>query len=196
METNVAELEKEVNCETRNEQLQPPNSGTPGRLAKPKTLQALLLGAVAIALAVVALVNHYHGRVSTDDAQVDGHIVAVSSKVYGNVLEVLIDDNQQVKTGQVLVRIDPRDYQVKVDQAKAAVALATSQATGAQVGVPWTQGVTHSGSSAADAQLAAAQADYERAKLAYEMAAGADLAYARAQLEEQQATNERAQADL
>jgi len=94
------------------------------------------------------------------------------------------------------VRIDPRDYQVKVDQAKAAVALATSQATGAQVGVPWTQGVTHSGSSAADAQLAAAQADYERAKLAYEMAAGADLAYARAQVDEQRAKNDRAQADL
>jgi membrane fusion protein (multidrug efflux system) len=53
-----------------------------------------------------------------------------------------------------------------------------------------------SGSSAADAQLAAAQADYEKAKLAYEMAAGSDLAYARAQVEEQQAKNERAQADL
>jgi len=53
-----------------------------------------------------------------------------------------------------------------------------------------------SGSSAADAQLAAARADYEKAKQAYEMASGSDLAYARAQVEEQEAKSERAQADL
>jgi len=196
MDSNIAELEKEINREVRKEQLRPPGAGAPGGLSSPKARRALLLGAVVIALAAVALVVHYYGRVSTDDAQVDGHIVAVSSKVYGNVVEVLIDDNQQVKAGQVLVRIDPRDYRVKVDQAKAAVALAVSQAQGAQVGVPWTQGVTQSGSSAAGAQLAAAQADYERAKLAYAMASGADLAYARARVDEQQAKNERAQADL
>ncbi len=196
METNVSELEREINREARDEQGPPPSNGLPGKLASPKTRRALLLGAVTIALVVVALVVHYYGRVSTDDAQVDGHIVAVSSKVYGNVLEVLVDDNQQVKAGQVLARIDPRDYQVKVDQAKAAVALAVSQAQGAQVSVPWTQGVTKSGSSAADSQLAAAQADYEKSKLAHEMAAGADRAYAGAQVDEQQAKNERAQADL
>jgi membrane fusion protein (multidrug efflux system) len=192
METDVAELATEINREAPDEQLP---SSAPGKLAKPWARRALLLGAVAAAL-VVALVIHYHGRETTDDAQVDGHIVPVSSKVYGNVVEVLVNDNQQVKAGQVLIRIDPRDYQVKVDQAKAALAVGESQARGAQVGVPLTHGVVKSGSSAADAQLAAAQADYEKAKLAYEMAAGSDLAYARAQLEEQQATNERAQADL
>ena len=51
-------------------------------------------------------------------------------------LEVLVNDNQQVKKGQVLVRLDPRDYQAKVDQARAAVAVAESQAQGASVGVP------------------------------------------------------------
>jgi membrane fusion protein, multidrug efflux system len=196
MDGNVAELETEISREARNEQGLPPGSGAPGRLASPKTRRALLLGAVAIALAVIALVVHYYGRVSTDDAQVDGHIVAVSSKVYGNVVEALVNDNQQIKAGQDLVRIDPRDYQVRVDQAKAALALAVSQAQGARVGVPLTKGVTRSGSSAADARLAAAQADYEKAKLAYEVAAGADLAYARAQMNKQEANNERAQADL
>ncbi len=196
METNVAELEKEISREARNEQGLPPENGAPRKLVSPKTRRALLLGAFTLAAVTVALVIHYYGEVTTDDAQVDGHIVAVSSKVYGNVLEVLVDDNQGVKAGQVMVRIDPRDYQVKVDQAKVALALAVSQAQGAQVSVPWTQGVTQSDWSAADAQLAAAQADYERAKLAYEVAAGADLAYARAQVDEQQAKNERAQADL
>jgi membrane fusion protein (multidrug efflux system) len=196
MDTDVAELEKKIDPEAENDQASSLSGSAPGRLANPRNRRALLLGVVSTTLVVVALVTHYHGRVSTDDAQVDGHIVPVSSKVYGNVVEVLVNDNQQVKAGQVLVRIDARDYQVKVDQAKAAVAVAESQARGAQVGVPLTHGVVESGSSAADAQLAAAQADYEKAKLAYEMAAGSDLAYARAQVEEQQAKNERAQADL
>jgi membrane fusion protein, multidrug efflux system len=195
METNVAELANEIKRAAPDEQLLSSSEGAPGKLPNPWTRRGLLGGSVAAVL-VVALVIHYHNRVTTDDAQVDGHIVPVSSKVYGNVVEVLVNDNQQVKGGQVLLRIDPRDYQVKVDQAKAAVAVAESQARGAQVGVPLTHGVVRSGSSAADAQLAAAQADHERAKLAYEMAAGSDLAYARAQLEEQQAKNERAQADL
>jgi membrane fusion protein, multidrug efflux system len=192
METDIAELATEINREAPDEQLL---SSAPGKLVNPWARRALLLGAVAAAL-VVALVIHYHGRETTDDAQVDGHIVPVSSKVFGNVVEVLVNDNQQVKAGQVLVRIDPRDYQVKVDQANAALVVAESQARGAQVTVPLTHGVVESGSSAADAQLAAAQADYEKVKLAYEMAASSDLAYARSQVEEQQATNERAQADL
>ena len=196
MAINIEELEKEIDREARNQPSPPSSESTPGKLAKPQARRIALLGGVAIAVVTVAVVIHYHGRVTTDDAQVDGHVVAVSSKVYGNVIEVLVNDNQQVKAGQVLVRIDPRDYRVKVDQAKAAVALAQSQARGAQVGVPWTHGVVESGSSAADAQLASALADYEKAKLAYEMASGSDLAYARAQVEEQQAKNERAQADL
>ncbi len=96
-------------------------------------------------------------RVSTDDAQVDGHIIPISPKIYGKVLEVLVDDNQQVKQGQVLVRIDPQDYQAKVDQAQAAVAVAESQAQGANAGVPLTRDTTGSSVTAAEAQLSAAQ---------------------------------------
>src|SRR5215472_8348118 len=74
-----------------------------------------IVGVVALIVAVgLFLWVGTWNRVSTDDAQVDGHIVPVSSKVYGNVVEVLVDDNQQVKAGRVLVRIDPRDYQVRV----------------------------------------------------------------------------------
>jgi len=135
-------------------------------------------------------------RVSTDDAQVDGHIVPVSSKIYGNVIEVLVDDNQQVKAGQVLVRIDPRDYQVKVDQTRASVAAAERQAQGADVTVPLMRETTQSGTESADAQLAAAQADYERSKTDYDKAANADVSYARANVDTAQATFDRAQADL
>jgi membrane fusion protein, multidrug efflux system len=135
-------------------------------------------------------------RVSTDDAQVDGHIVPVSSKIYSNVIEVLVNDNQQVKRGQVLVRLDPRDYQAKVDQAKASVAVAVSQAQGASVGVPLIRETTQSSTSSAEAELGAVQADYEQAKAEYEKASNADVAWERSNVRTAQATYDRAKADL
>jgi membrane fusion protein (multidrug efflux system) len=135
-------------------------------------------------------------RVSTDDAQVDGHIIPVSSKIYGNVVEVLVNDNQAVKQGQVLVRLDPRDYQAKVSQASAAVGVAQSQARGASVGVPLTRETTLSGTSSAEEQVKAAQADYDEAKAEYDRAANSDIAFARSGVDSAQATYDRAQADL
>src|SRR5271167_517159 len=85
---------------------------------------------VLIAVPVFFWVQSWN-RVSTDDAQVDGHIIPVSSKISSNVVEVLVDDNQPVKKGQVLVRLDPRDYQAKVDQEKAALGVSESQKQGA-----------------------------------------------------------------
>jgi membrane fusion protein (multidrug efflux system) len=151
---------------------------------------------VVLAIVVAALLVYYHNRVSTDDAEVDGHIVPIASKVYGTVAAVMIDDNQPVKAGQVLVRIDPRDYQARVDQAKAALALAEARAQAAGVGVPLTVETTDSTSAGAVAQLASAQANYDKAKFTYERDSTADLAYARDSVAEKQANNDRAQADL
>ena len=128
-----------------------------------------------LVIAVVALLVYYHNRVSTDDAEVDGHIVPIASKIYGTVAAVMIHDNETVKEGQVLVRIDPRDYQARVDQAKAALALAEAQARGADVGVPLTRETTDSTTSGADAQLAAAQANYDKSKFTYEKDSTAEL---------------------
>ena len=136
------------------------------------------------------------GQVSTDDAQVDGHIMPVSAKISGNIVEVLVDDNQQVKQGQPLVRIDPRDYQAKVDQARAALAFAESQASGATVNVPLTRDTTESSTSSAQAQLTAAQAQYDQAKLDYERASTSDISWARSNVNTAQANYDRAQADL
>jgi membrane fusion protein, multidrug efflux system len=135
-------------------------------------------------------------RVSTDDAQVDGHIIPISPKIYGKVLEVMVNDNQQVKKGDVLVRIDPRDYQAKVDQAMAAVQVAESQSQGADAGVPLIRDTTGSSVTAAEAQLSAARADYNQAQVDYERASTADIAMARANVDAARATSERAQADL
>jgi membrane fusion protein (multidrug efflux system) len=132
---------------------------------------------------------HYRDRVSTDDAQVDSHLFPIASKTYGSVAEVLVNDNQKVKAGDVLVKLDPRDLQARVDQARAALALAGSQSQSASVTVPLTAATTSS-------SVVAAQSDLEHARLAYDRAATADLSYAQANIDKAQATADRARADL
>jgi membrane fusion protein (multidrug efflux system) len=158
----------------------------------------LLIIAVLAALAVGGAILWLNtlGQVSTDDAQVDGHIMPVSAKISGNIVEVLVDDNQQVRQGQPLVRIDPRDYQAKLDQARAALAFAQSQASGATVNVPLTRDTTESGTSSAQAQLTAAQAQSDQAKLDYERASTSDISWAKSNVNTAQANYDRAQTDL
>jgi membrane fusion protein (multidrug efflux system) len=163
--------------------------------SRTKLVIALILF-IAAAVGVYALYMHYRDRVSSDDANVDGHISAISPRISGNVIEVAVLDNQQVKAGQVLVRIDPRDYQAAVDGAKAALAQAESQLQAASVTVPWVNSTTESGTSVADAQLADSQTEVERARASYDQANTSDVAYAQANVASKQAANDRAQADL
>ncbi len=165
-------------------------------LASPKVRRGLMFGAAALFLVALGLFLYFHNRESTDDAQVDGHITPVASKIYGRVAEVLVLDNQAVKAGQVLVKIDPRDYQAAVDQAKASLALAEDEARSAGVDVPRTSESALSGTSNADAQLAGAQADLLRAQAMYEQARTADLAVAEANVAHSRANADLGKADL
>lgn len=101
---------------------------------------------VIVALAVVAALGvvgaaslWYRGQrvVSTDDAYVEATVAPVSAKIAGQVVEVLVRDNQPVEAGQVLARLDRRDYQARVDQAQAAVLIAErrARAAAARVGL-------------------------------------------------------------
>jgi membrane fusion protein (multidrug efflux system) len=74
----------------------------------------------------------------TDDAQVDGNLYQVSSRITGHVVKVYVDDNQTVQTGQLLAEIDPTDYQVALDQAEADLANTQAQYTQASTNVPIT----------------------------------------------------------
>lgn len=165
-------------------------------LANPKLKRALIAGGAVLLVLVAGLLLYYHNRESTDDAQVDGHITPIASKVYGRVAEVLVHDNEPVKAGQVLVKLDPRDYQAALDQAKAQLALAESEARSAGVDVPRTRENVASGTSSADAQVLGAQADYAREQASFEQARTADLAYAQANIEKSKANAALAQADL
>jgi len=75
----------------------------------------------------------------TDDAQVDGNLYQISSRISGQVVKVTVDDNQTVQAGQLLAEIDPTDYQVALDQAQANLASAQAEYAQATVNVPITQ---------------------------------------------------------
>ncbi len=189
----LSEKEEEIVTPTQNKVEAPPAVRRNGSRTK---LVAALVLLVAVAVGVYAVYMHFRDRVSSDDANVDGHISAIAPKITGNVIEVAVLDNQAVKAGQVLVRIDPRDYRAAVDVAKAAVAQAEGQLNAARVAVPWVADTTQSGATVASAQLADAQTEVERARLAYDQANSSDVAYAQSNVASKQANSDRAQADL
>jgi membrane fusion protein (multidrug efflux system) len=196
MDTLIQELEQSAKSDAKGYN----ETDSPSKATRPRSktwMRLLLAGGLSVVAAAGTLAYfHFRDRVSTDDAQVDAHIAPIAAKISGNVAQILVDDNQAVKVGQVLVRIDPRDYQAKVAQARAAVAAAESQSVGAQAGVPLTNATTASGTLVAEARLAAASADYEGASADYDRASSSELAFAQADVESKRAVADRARADL
>jgi membrane fusion protein (multidrug efflux system) len=89
----------------------------------------VLAGLAALVLTGAVLYwVHSSAHEFTDDAAIEAHVLPVSSKVTGQILEVNVDDNQHVEKGALLARIDPRDYQVKLDQTEAEFAAAKAEA--------------------------------------------------------------------
>src|SRR5690348_2908347 len=149
----------------------------------------LRIVAPVVALVLVAtaatLYQVYAGWESTDDAQIEGYINPVSSRVSGYVTKVYVDDNQYVKAGTLLVEIDPNDYRVALESAKASLANDEAMAAVSQVNVPVTSINTAS-------QIASAQADVSHAR-AGESASEKQLTAAQASLVEAQANYAKAQ---
>ena len=157
----------------------------------------LLVVLLAIAAAALWAYLHYRDRVSSDDAEVDGHITAIAPKIAGNVVEVLVNDNQPVKAGQVLVRIDPRDYQARVDMAKAALMQAESQLRSARVVVPLDQSRPPNPANPAPPRSSPTpRPNWSARAWSTNRPPASDLAYAEANVRTSQASNDRAQADL
>jgi membrane fusion protein, multidrug efflux system len=125
---------------------------------------------------------------STDDAEVEAHLNSISSRVDGAIIKVYVDDNQIVKVGDPLVDLDPRDFQVAVDQARGQVAQASSQVTAQQPNIPITQIESSTNITGAEADVANAEAAVGVAERDRESAA--------ARLAEAQANAAKAQADL
>jgi len=125
----------------------------------------VLLTVIAVIVVGGIFIWHYYSvRESTDDAQIDGHIDPISSRVSGTVLRVQVDDNQLVKAGDVLVELDPKDYEIAVQRARADLADAEANAAAANVSVPLTSTTSSSQLTAANAGVTAAEREVDAAK--------------------------------
>ncbi|HEY9614274.1 HlyD family secretion protein [Allocoleopsis sp.] len=144
----------------------------------------------------------------TDNATVAGHIHQVSSRINGTVSEIEVNDNQLVKQGQLLVKLDPRDFETKALQAQAALEAAKRQANAAQATIPLAAETTQAKTvqaqgdvTAATSAISTAQAAVEEAKTAIPSAqaavaeAQAGIPAAQAQVSQADATLQKAQTD-
>jgi len=159
--------------------------------------RARLLIAVVIVLLIGAGVWYWltRGRESTDDAQIDSHVTQVSARVAGTLVKVAVDDNQTVDAGAMLVELDPRDYQVAVDRARAELADAEAAAQAAQTNVPITSTTASSNILTARGGVAQAQSGIVAAE--HEVAAArARLTAAQAKLREAEANATKATRDV
>jgi len=130
----------------------------------------------------------------TDDATVTGHIHQISARVPGTVQQVLVNDNQLVKAGQPLVKLDPRDYQIRLQQAQADLASAEQKANTAQINIALSAKNAQSSTTQSQGDIGKAQAAIAQAK-AQVAEAQAGVPQAQAQLAEAQANLQKSQAD-
>jgi membrane fusion protein (multidrug efflux system) len=166
-----------------------PRRPIPRRRGGRTLLKAALLGGVLLLAAAGWFLWGYFGTYeSTDDAQVDAHLYPVSARVSGYVLKVNAGDNEYVKAGTVLVEIDPRDYQVARDKARADLANAEATARSLDITVPITSVSTAS-------QLTSAASDVDTAAAGI-VSAEKQLAAAQAQVVQAEANDVKAQDDL
>jgi len=161
--------------------------------ASPRTNSRGFRIGVSIAVLVLLVAGFFVYRYvtsyeSTDDAQVDGHVNSISARVSGHVIKLNVQDNQYVAAGTVLVEIDPADYQVAYDHAKADFDDAQAAAVAAGVSVPISSVNTSSQVSATEADVNSASAGIQVARQQFEAA--------KAQLQEAEANNVKAQNDL
>jgi membrane fusion protein, multidrug efflux system len=149
---------------------------------------ALGIGIVVLLIAGYFVYRYVSSYESTDDAQVDGHVNSISARITGHVIKLNVQDNEYVQAGTVLVEIDPADYQVAYDRAKADFEDAQATAAAAGANIPITSVNTSS-------QVSATQADVDSARAGIQVAAQ-QFEAAKAQLQEAEANNVKAQNDL
>jgi membrane fusion protein, multidrug efflux system len=157
---------------------------------KPPSRRRGIVIVVLAVLAIAALGFWWRATFSeeTDDAQINGHLIQVSSRVGGQIAKVYVDENQVVKAGDPIADIDTRDLQVALENAEAALAMAEANAAAAQVNVPITTVNTGSTLTAAGADVSGAQASVSQAEK--------QLEAAKARVAQAVANNAKAQADL
>jgi len=160
-----------------------------------KRIRIAIVAVVIVVLGASVWLWATAGRETTDDAQVDAHVTPVAARVGGTVIEVPVKENQQVEAGTVLVVIDPRDYQVALEKARAEVATAEADAAAARVNIPITSTAATGNVSNARGGVEQAEAGIDTAQRGIE-AATARLATAQARQREAEANAARTAKDV
>lgn len=143
------------------------NSKTSSGKTSPKKL---LITSILAVVSIIALVagtigwRYMSSHESTDDAYVDGNITQISSRIAGTISKVLVEDNQYVKAGQLLVVLDPRDYDIKIAQAKAALEKNQRQEQADTADVAVTDSTAGAQSATAASEITHANASISSAK--------------------------------
>ena len=158
------------------------------RREHPRGFVLLVAGLVVALAAAVLLWWHFHTHESTDDAQIDGHIAPVSARVAGTVVAVHVEDNTEVQRGQPLAELDPRDYQVALARAEAALAQARAELAAENPNMPIT-------ATSNVTQIATTSDDVDNAKAGI-AAAEREQQSTLARVRSAEAANTRAEADL
>ncbi|MBU6451819.1 MAG: HlyD family secretion protein [Cyanobacteria bacterium REEB67] len=178
----------------------PGNPGAGNGSKSSRLVKILALGALIVALLAGAFAGYNFYQVAsthqeTDDAYVTGHMHQVSTRVNGTVAQVLVDDNEHVKAGQLLVALDPSDYQVKVKQARAALDTALQQSRVAQANVSYAATNANGQVTTAQGAISNARAGIARAGASVNEAQAAVFS-ARANLSAKEAELTRAESDF
>jgi membrane fusion protein, multidrug efflux system len=175
--------------ETHSASPPPPRAGSRNLLRSNPRARVFLIGAIIVLLiGGIFAFRYFASYESTDDAEVDGHLMPLSARISGYVSKVNVDDNQAVKAGTVLAEIDPKDYQVAVAKAQADLDDAIANAQSLNITVPITNINTSSQLSSSQADIINANAGISAAQQQYDAA--------EAQLTEAEANDVKAQNDL
>ncbi|MGA2021000.1 MAG: HlyD family secretion protein, partial [Candidatus Sulfotelmatobacter sp.] len=160
----------------------------PSRTSSPGFRIAIIIGVVVLLVVGFFVYRYVTSYEDTDDAEVDGYINSISARVSGHVIKLDVQDYQYVQAGALLLEMDPTDYQVAYDRAKADFDDAQAAAVAAGVNVPITDVNTSSQVSVAEADVTSARAGIAAAKQQFDAA--------RAQRDEAEANNVKAENDL
>jgi len=166
-----------------------------GRKMPRRRLLAMAAAGLVVAGLAVGIPYYLHAisHESTDDAFIDGHIISISPRVAGHVAKVYVTDNQSVATGDLLVELDPRDFQARLDAARAALNAADAARQSRDIDVRLTAITSAAGLDEAKQAVAAAEAMVQNARALAAAARGqygeaqAQVAFAKAALAQAQA---------
>ncbi|HNB24711.1 MAG TPA: biotin/lipoyl-binding protein, partial [Candidatus Melainabacteria bacterium] len=130
----------------------------------PLALGLAALAVIGVSVGTYAWWQHASSFVETDDAFITGRVHQLSSRVSGTVSELLVDDNQHVKQGEVLLRIDPKDLQISLATAQAAAAQAELKTFEVQSNIVANQRQAEARRFEAESAVASANAGVDKAK--------------------------------